>query len=628
MQLWRGDERLTLARSPMRNYVHATKSNITYKQQDILPTYHDFEHVHLVMYESWTATFHRLSAVNASVNLAYLASAYNAQWANQAAGCRFYVENAREELDAEGEFYVDVLERKVLLQLPPADDPNGGPPIVLAQLRELVRTEGTAAVPVVGISFEGVTFEHTSVESERIEQGTDGQSGNFLTAAAAHVRFATNVSFINCTFHATGGYAVWAEQGAYNTLVATSALYDLGAGGVRLGRAGASVSESEGHVVRDSILRDGGHVWQMGVGIMVQDAARVTLTHNEIHRFRYSGISTGWTWGYGPTVVHDVVTSFNHIHEIGMGYLSDLACVYTLGHQPGSRIVNNLCSDVQSYNYGGWAYYTDEGSRGEVFASNVAVATKCAGHHQHYGTDNNLTNNVYYDVNIGDVPTPGRPAVLMKGSCDTAIRMSTHHYDARSCRPHTAPWYANASSNCCCWPGCDQGKCSSLRLDTNIIFLSSTSNSTFIGDAGGSPWYGALDNATFQRNVYYRTGQAASAPGMFNQSSMSFTQWQRAGNDAGSVVSDPLFTSNTTFALAADSPALARGFVPIDVTAIGPRPAVVGAAGRILIRSARAASRGQAEHGSGGVQPHVALGAAPRSSEALAALAARGLIHL
>ena len=39
---------------------------------------------------------------------------------------------------------------------------------------------------------------------------------------------------------------------------------------------------------------------------------------------------------------------------------------------------------MQSYNYGGWGYYTDEGSRDEIFTNNIALRTKCAGHHQHY----------------------------------------------------------------------------------------------------------------------------------------------------------------------------------------------------------------------------------------------------
>ena len=78
-------------------------------------------------------------------------------------------------------------------------------------------------------------------------------------------------------------------------------------------------------------------------------------TFGGTHRSFLVCLDAGWTWGYGATLVHDIETSFNHIHHIGLGFLSDMGCVYTLGHQPGSRIANNFCHDVQSYNYGGWA---------------------------------------------------------------------------------------------------------------------------------------------------------------------------------------------------------------------------------------------------------------------------------
>ena len=80
--------------------------------------FYDFHTVHLVMYESWTASFHRLASVNASTHTAQLASHYNAQWANQAAGSRYYVENAREHLDA-----ADLLR---ILLVPPKPKSGGG----------------------------------------------------------------------------------------------------------------------------------------------------------------------------------------------------------------------------------------------------------------------------------------------------------------------------------------------------------------------------------------------------------------------------------------------------------------------------------------------------------------------
>ena len=91
---------------------------------------------------------------------------------------------------------------------------------------------------------------------------------------------------------------------------------------------------------------------------------------------------------------------------------------------------------------------------------------------------------------------------------------------------------------------------------------------------------------------------------------MDYAAWTAGGEDVGSVVADPLITSNVTFALDPASPARARGFVPIDVASIGPRPAVVGAPG-----SGRLRKSGVKGGGSRGTR------------EALAALRSLGLVR-
>ena len=58
--------------------------------------------------------------------------------------------------------------------------------------------------------------------------------------------------------------------------------------------------------------------------MLSQKASHVRIAHNEIHHFRYTGISTGWTWGYGPSYVSNVTVEYNHIHDIGLGYLTNL----------------------------------------------------------------------------------------------------------------------------------------------------------------------------------------------------------------------------------------------------------------------------------------------------------------
>ena len=57
---------------------------------------------------------------------------------------------------------------------------------------------------------------------------------------------------------------------------------------------------------------------------------------------------------------------------------------------------------------------------------------------------------------------------------------------------------------------------------------------------------------------------------------LSFAEWQKIGFDTHSVIGDPLFVDpeHDDYRLNSDSPALKLGFVPINVSAIGPRGSV------------------------------------------------------
>eukprot|EP01079_Euglenida_sp_SAG-EU17-18_P002842 gene2843-3441_t len=310
--------------------------------------------------------------------------------------------NALEELDSVGEFYVsalptpcavDSLKGTILVAVADGEDPNYWveDPVELADQVQLVTGNGSRSV-----SFTGVTFEKSAAETDAcLSGGCDAQSADMLTTAAIHLTNTSGWLFSNCTIRGSGGYGLWFGAGSYGNILSKSVITSSGAGAVRIGTGSATSPDCEGNVVADNVLSDGGYIYQQGCGVLAQKVGNTSIVHNEISHFRYTGISTGWTWGYGNTPVHDITTAFNHIHDIGLGYLSDMGCVYTLGHQPGSRVQNNLCHDVQSYNYvrqnrnliyrcnlalvslGGWGYYTDAGSRDEgkcssfTFSKNV-----------------------------------------------------------------------------------------------------------------------------------------------------------------------------------------------------------------------------------------------------------------
>jgi hypothetical protein len=71
-------------------------------------------------------------------------------------------------------------------------------------------------------------------------------------------------------------------------------------------------------------------------------------------------------------------------------------------------------------------------------------------------------------------------------------------------------------------------------------------------------------NVSFSNNVYFNPYEA---PLLFSYDLLSFTGWQKSGQDNGSVIADPLFVGSVNqcdfFTVQANSPAAKLGFVNI-----------------------------------------------------------------
>jgi hypothetical protein len=249
------------------------------------------------------------------------------------------------------------------------------------------------------------------------------------------------------------------------------------------------------------------------------------------------------------------LVSFNLIHDIFQGELSDGGCIYNLGRSPGTVIDNNVCHTSNAYGYGGWGLYTDEGSSNVTISNNVVFATKDASFHQHYGTDNLITNNVF--AFGSSLPCTGEAA---NGDCDVSALKSSQHDPAQH----------------------DAGVNSSFTFRRNIVLLGAEEpfaapfavNNTQIVRTYG-PALG-VHNMTFEGNLYWHNMLADPAAGLVFGASgdpLTFAGWQALGKDAGSRIADPLFVDaeGLNFALRPDSPALAMGFEPIDVSTVGVR---------------------------------------------------------
>ncbi|HEV7619980.1 MAG TPA: right-handed parallel beta-helix repeat-containing protein, partial [Burkholderiaceae bacterium] len=137
------------------------------------------------------------------------------------------------------------------------------------------------------------------------------------------------------------------------------------------------------------------------------------VAHNELSRLAYSGISVGWTWGFGRAdASHNIIES-NFLHDIGQGMLSDLGAIYMLGPTKGSVVRRNRIENVFSFaqkdsGATAWGIYLDEGSSDVLVEENLVSNTTGGGFHLHYGNKNIVRNNIFTGGKLAQARRSGK----------------------------------------------------------------------------------------------------------------------------------------------------------------------------------------------------------------------------
>jgi parallel beta-helix repeat protein len=461
--------------------------------------------------QAWAQSRNRICSVDITSNIVSL-SGDVLPVRGQSEG-RFYIENAPDGLRP-GQWRLDEQAGLVKYWPEPGEDvPSAN--IMVPRLYYLAFLKGKEDQPVHDIVFHGLVFAGTDW---RLTGWSDMDiQAAVEVEAALQAQFAKQCAFTQCRFTRLGGYAVDFGQGCQDDKVVGCEMFDLGAGGVRLGETDAEAARMDPNAandVTDNHIHDIGLVNAPAVGVLVLLSANNLVAHNEIDHTFYTTISVGWSWGYAETPCRGNIIEYNQLHDIGQGMLSDMGGVYTLGVQPGTIIRDNLIHDVNIFNYGGWGLYTDEGSSGIVLESNIVYRCQSAGFHQHYGESNVLYNNIF---------ALNRDSQLMR------TRPESHR---------------------------------AFTITNNIVYFSS-------GNLFGGNWSGggfALDH-----NIYFDTRVSPSHLPL--DGALKFEEWRGRGQDIHSLFTDPLFVAplKGDFRLKCGSPARRFGFHRLDLRDAGVR---------------------------------------------------------
>ncbi len=423
---------------------------------------------------------------------------------------RYYFENAREALDSPGEWYFDRAAGQ-LHYWPLGIENLAAEPTVVDALPHLIRFDG----PIEHVTLRGLDFRHAAWTLPA-DGYADAPQAAVGVGAAIELNHATDCVIEDSTFTQNGGYAIWAARGARRNQFVRNRIYDMGAGGIKIGEAilrSAADDQTSANVLTDNTLHDLGLVYPEAVGIWVGHSGHNLIAHNRIHDVIYSGISVGWTWGYAPNPCQGNRIEFNHVFRIGKDTLNDLGGIYLLGAHNGTTVRNNLVHDVTSFADRGRAIYLDEGSTGVLVENNIVHHNKSSAFHLHYGKDNVIRNNIF-----------------------------ALNRDAQYSRGRAEEFFA-------------------FTIERNIIYFDR-------GRSLGGAWN---DDPHFavRQNLYFDT-----RGGDLRQGKRSWVEWTQAGHDQRSVIADPLFLDpeRGDFRLRPNSPAARIGFQPIDVSSVGPRP--------------------------------------------------------
>jgi parallel beta-helix repeat protein len=420
------------------------------------------------------------------------------------AGDRYFVENVRELLDAPGEWYLD-RQTGVLYLIPPPGFTAASE--VMAPVAErIVEVLGTAARPVMDITFRGLTFRGGDYSPA---DGCDGygmgQNG------VLYIDAARRCTVTGCRFRNLGKDAVCLNGGGEHT-VSDCDISDSAEGGI-------NVRNSSGNRITGNHIHHCGAVYKHNGGVTLQEpgSSANLVSRNVIHDLPRYGITM-------KSAGTKNVVEFNRVLNTSLETYDTGAIEVTQQEREvrsGSVIRGNIVGDTVGYSstagqpvFLSWGIYLDSFAGGYTVTDNVVYRNWNGGIMFQGGKDNTVCNNIFVDGWQG--------------------------------QGHICNFAKNQT-------GC--------VLERNLFCYSNPGATLFAAPAL------TAEVIRIDRNLYYCAGATEYTFGWAGQ---PFAEWQQAGFDVHSLLADPQFVNPAAddYTLKPGSPAFQLGFQAIDTSQV------------------------------------------------------------
>ncbi len=555
--------------------------------------------IELLIFEQFTTSKLRINCIDPVKHRVYLTgptgfSQSNASQAGFIEGNRYLVENVQDALTQPGQWFLDRATTPWTLSYlaQPGENPNTDE-VIIPQVSQLVTAHDLQYVTFRGLTFEHDNYTlpaqgHTSKELEiEITSALSFQNSQHLTLDGLVVRHAAGagIDFISCLSAKVS--PAWcqvfeANPTTANNVIENSAVYDVGALGIRIGdprnALDTDANTPYSTTVTNNVVEGYGRVIPASFGIAQGEGHDNLYLHNDVYDGYHCAISI--TESDGDTTrpngkgAADNTISFNHVWNLLQGIMNDGGSIrIEAGNRAftaaGNKILNNKIHDtsdasaLDANGYGGHGIYLDN-QTGLV----------------------DVENNLVYRVSDSAIEAPQGPARqnetnIIKNNILAFARQGLIQVNSpyQSGAPYIPNQVYTVTNNLMIF---DRSRASNPRFDVQ-------GGCTYSGGTGSSAAFLYTSYQLFQSNLYWRTdGQFANDPQAFHvqpnvatgkgpdfpcshDSSqwlfLDFATWQSEfGEDAQSVVQDPQLTNPVypvdDFTLKAGSPGV--GFVPFN----------------------------------------------------------------
>ena len=324
-----------------------------------------------------------------------------------------YVENALELLDQEGEWYIDYNENglsrvyykpRTSLGESIETDKIIVPVVDNYKFKDydgytnpygacLVNVEGTQANNVKNLTFDSVTFAHTTWTRPSTELAHPDRQDNKMGDNAADpegavdIQYAEDITIKNCDFTKLGISGLRLVKGVKDCDISGNEFYDIAGGAAILGLTGVYESdqrywfrnpkagdEVDSVEFKNNYIHHVAREYRGAAAVTIGYPSNSLVAHNEIAFIPYSGIHMGYEWNsrvINPeTGVAETRTNLttdikdNYFHDLFYSGVYDGGSIYTIGLTGGTpkdqlEISGNYTERIGA---GAASYYNDQGS--------------------------------------------------------------------------------------------------------------------------------------------------------------------------------------------------------------------------------------------------------------------------